>query len=213
MATAEELKQISINEFNKASEKYESDHAGVYELCKKDYPEILTELEKEPFENLLDCGCGPAPMLTLLTQKYPDKHYVGMDLAPGMIAKAKEKNLPNTEIVEGDSENMPFKDEQFDAIICSMSFHHYPNPDKFFSEVHRVLKPNGRLIIREMTMPRPILWFANNIEMPILNKLHYGDVRLYSLDDIHKLADGASLKVDVCEKRKGFRLHAVIRKP
>lgn len=38
-------------------------------MCKKDYPDILEELEKEPFNDLLDAGCGPAPMISLLSEK------------------------------------------------------------------------------------------------------------------------------------------------
>ena len=44
-------------------------------MCRKDYPDILEELEKEPFQDLLDAGCGPAPMISLLSEKYPDRHY------------------------------------------------------------------------------------------------------------------------------------------
>lgn len=49
-------------EIEKAAGRYESNHAGIYEMCKKDYPDILEELEKEPFNDLLDAGCGPAPI-------------------------------------------------------------------------------------------------------------------------------------------------------
>ena len=45
----EEYKKLSIDEFTKAAGRYESNHAGIYEMCKKDYPDILAELEKEPF--------------------------------------------------------------------------------------------------------------------------------------------------------------------
>ena len=57
----EEYKKISIKEFTKAAERYESNHAGIYEMCKKDYPDILEELEKEPFRDLLDAGCRCLP--------------------------------------------------------------------------------------------------------------------------------------------------------
>ena len=40
MRSSEELKELSVSEFTKAADKYESDHAGVYNLCKKDYPDI-----------------------------------------------------------------------------------------------------------------------------------------------------------------------------
>ena len=71
----EEYKKLSIKEFTKAAGRYESNHAGIYEMCKKDYPDILEELEKEPFRDLLDAGCGPAPMISLLAEKHPDRHY------------------------------------------------------------------------------------------------------------------------------------------
>ena len=56
-----QYKELSVREFTKAAATYETDHAGVYNLCKKDYPDILAELEREPFTDLLDCGCGTAP--------------------------------------------------------------------------------------------------------------------------------------------------------
>ena len=86
----EEYKKLSIKEFTKAAGRYESNHAGIYEMCKKDYPDILEELEKEPFRDLLDAGCGPAPMISLLVEKYPDRHYTGLDLTPAMIEQANE---------------------------------------------------------------------------------------------------------------------------
>ena len=69
--TNEEYKQLSLKEFTKAAKNYESDHAGLYEMCKKDYPDILEELEKEPFSDLLDAGCGPAPICLLYTSPSP----------------------------------------------------------------------------------------------------------------------------------------------
>lgn len=118
--TDAKYKDLSIKEFTKAAAVYEGDHAGVYELCKKDYPDILEELEKEEFTDLLDAGCGPAPMISLLAEKYPDKHYTGLDLTPAMIEQAKKKNIPNAMFVVGDCENFPFEDNAFDAIICSI---------------------------------------------------------------------------------------------
>ena len=58
-------------------------------------------------------------MLELLHQKYPDKHYIGLDLTPEMIKVAQAKKLSNTEFIVGDSENLPFAEDSFDAVICS----------------------------------------------------------------------------------------------
>ena len=86
---------MSIKEFTKAAGRYESSYAGIYEMCKKDYPDILEELEKEPFRDLLDAGCGPAPMISSLAEKYPDRHYTVPDLTPAMSERAKKKNILN----------------------------------------------------------------------------------------------------------------------
>ena len=210
----EEYKKLSINEFTKAAGRYESNHAGIYEMCKKDYPDILEELEKEPFRDLLDAGCGPAPMISLLSEKYPDRHYTGLDLTPAMIEQAKKKEIPNATFVVGDCENFPFENDSFDAIICSMSFHHYPDPQAFFDSVKRCLRPNGRLILRDVTSDNKVLvWLMNTLEMPLANICGHGDVRVPTRDVVMKCCRKAGLKVEKFEIRKGMRMHCVVRKP
>ena len=209
----EEYKKLSIKEFTKAAGRYESSHAGIYEMCKKDYPDILEELEKEPFRDLLDAGCGPAPMISLLVEKYPDRHYTGLDLTPAMIEQAKKKNIPNATFVVGDCENFPFEKDSFDAIICSMSFHHYPDPQAFFDSVKRCLRPNGRLILRDVTSDNKVLvWLMNTLEMPLANICGHGDVRVPTRDVVMKCCRKAGLKVEKFEIRKGMRMHCVVRK-
>ena len=192
---------------------YLVDTAGIYEMCKKDYPDILNELESETFTDLLDAGCGPAPMISLLAEKYPNRHYTGLDITPAMIEKAKKKNIPNAEFVVGDCENFPFDENAFDAIICSNSFHHYPNPQAFFNSVKRCLRPGGRLILRDVTSDnRLLLWFMDNIELPIANMLGHGDVRVARRKTVMECCKKAGLKVEKFEIRKGMRMHCVVRK-
>ena len=52
--TPEQYKQLSIKEFSEAAKTYDTNHAGLYEMCKDDYPQMLAELEKEPFFDVLD---------------------------------------------------------------------------------------------------------------------------------------------------------------
>ena len=212
MRTSEEYKNLSIKEFTKAAQRYDSDNAGIYDMCKDDYPPILEELRKEPFEMLLDAGCGTAPMLSLLTKEYPEKHFVGLDLTPEMINKAKEKNLPNTELIVGDCENLPFEAEIFDAIINSQSFHHYPDPQAFFDSVYRVLKPGGCLILRDNTGPKWIMWIMNRILLPLANLIGHGDVKGYLIPEVREMCEKAGLIVEKLEAQKGYRMHLVARK-
>lgn len=212
--TTKEYKELTMSEFTKAAEIYESDNAGIYNLCKDDYPDVLAELEKEPFADLLDCGCGTGPMLTLLHEKYPDKHYTGIDLTPKMIEVAKRKAMENVEFVVGDCENLPFEENSFDVVICCESFHHYPNPQDFFNSVSRVLRPGGRLVLRDMTMnSAAIRWICNHVEMPLAHLIGKGDVRIYGRDDLRELCRNAGLHMGSYEKRGFCRLHCVVRKP
>lgn len=210
--SSQKYKELSIGEFTKAADKYETPEAGIYNLCKNDYPDILAEIRKEPFRDLLDAGCGTAPMISLLIREFPEARYTGIDLTPRMIEVARAKGLPNTNLVCGDCENLPFPEASFDVIICSQSFHHYPQPQDFFNSVRKCLRPNGRLILRDMCPPAIFRWFCNSVEMPILNRIGYGDVRCYGRGEIQQLCDRAGLKLEFFERRWWFRLHAVIRR-
>ncbi len=212
MRTDKEYKELTISEFTKAASTYESDHAGIYEICKEDYPYIASELEKEDYRDLLDCGCGTGPMISLLYEKDQDKHYTGIDITPKMIEVGKSKDLAGVDWVVGDCENLPFADNSFDAVICSNSFHHYPNPQDFFDGVQRVLRPGGRLILQDYTAPKAVLWLMNHTEMPLANLIGHGDVKSYAVSEIREFCDKAALKVEKLEAARKFRMHLVARK-
>ena len=208
----EQLKQLSIKEFTEAAQVYESGHAGIYEICKDDYPQMLEELQREPFEDVLDVACGTGAVLELLNGEYPNKRLVGLDLTPGMIDVARAKQLDNVRFVVGDAEALPFGSQSFDAVLCSNSFHHYPHPEKFFSEAARVLRPGGRLILRDYTSNDFVVWLMNNIELPLARLMGHGDVRISKVSELRALAEGGGLTVLKLEAQKGFRVHLVARK-
>ena len=99
--SAKELKSMTLKEFEKAAEQFDNDDPSVYNLCRKDYPDILAELEKEEFTDVLDAGCGTDAVIALLAKKYP-----GIDLSPKMIAVASAKKTENAVFVCGDCENL-----------------------------------------------------------------------------------------------------------
>ncbi len=209
-----DLKKLTIKEFDKAAKHFEDSTPSVYNLCKKDYPDILAEINKENWHSVLDAGCGTGAVLELLSKKYPDKEYTGIDISEKMIEVASKKGLKNARFVRGDCENLPFENESFDTVICSQSFHHYTDPQGFFNSVSRVLKNGGRLILRDMsTNITPIYWFVNHIEMPLINHLaHKGDVRIYNEKDIKALCHNCGMEVEIFEHKWFFRMHAVCRK-
>ena len=209
--TDEEYKKLSLKEFDRAAEKFDDDDPSVYNI----YPDVLAEAVREPFSDLLDACCGTGAMLGMFQEDYPDRNYTWVDLSEKMIEAANGKHINGIRFITGDCENLPFAAGSFDVVTCSMSFHHYPNPEKFFMSLHRVLRPGGRFILRDMASnSRVMMWLINHIEIPAANKvMHKGDVHVYSKSDIQKLCDVSGMKLELYEVRKGFRLHCVVRKP
>ena len=210
--TPEQYKQLSIREFTKAAKIYETDHAGIYEICKDDYPPMLAELERDSFDDVLDVGCGTGPVIELLSKKYPEKHFVGLDITPAMIEVAQSKKLPNTEFIVGDAENLPFGDGSFDAVLCANSFHHYPNPGAFLREAHRVLRPGGKLILRDYTSNDIAVWLMNTFELPLARLAGHGDVRILKMREFRELVEAAGFAIEQLAAQKGFRAHLVAKK-
>ena len=210
--TPEQYKQLSVREFTKAAKVYETNHAGIYEMCKDDYPPMLAELETDPFDNVLDVGCGTGPVIELLAKKYPEKHFIGLDITPAMIEVAQSKGLSNAEFVVGDAENLPFGDEGFDAVLCSNSFHHYPDPGAFLREAYRVLRPGGKLILRDYTSNDVVVWLMNNFELPLARLVGHGDVRILKMGEYRELVKAAGFTIEKLAAQKGFRAHLVAKK-
>ena len=67
---------------------------------------------------------------------------VGIDVAANMVELAR-KRVPSATFYEGAAEEMPFEDESFNVVLCCLSFLHFAQPEKAFSEVARVLKPGA----------------------------------------------------------------------
>ena len=204
-------KTYSQWQFDYVSKEY--DESDFYEEVRADYPAILKELKKEPFDSLLDCGCGTGAILSLLSSRYPDRTFTGIDLSWGMLEAAKGRNLPNVTFIQGDCEDIPFPSESFDVILCNHSYHHYPHPQRFFNSAFRALKPGGRLIIRDNTGGLFYLAYQNIFCIPRNNfRFHHGDVRFYSARQTARFCRRAGFLVESMKQRKDHKLHGVARK-
>jgi ubiquinone/menaquinone biosynthesis C-methylase UbiE len=101
-------------------------------------------------QRVLDIGCGTCAFATRVLERFPKAQVCGVDLSEGMLRRCEKRRLAaggRLQLVQADSARLPFKDDSFDAITCTHSFHHYPRQELAVAEMHRVLRPEGKLLI------------------------------------------------------------------
>lgn len=106
---------------------------------------------------ILDIATGTGD-LAIASLKLKPKRVVGLDLSAEMLRVAEEKvrkrNLSHIiSMVEGDSENLPFQDAEFDAAIVAFGVRNFENLNKGLSEINRVLKSGGKFMVLEFSNP------------------------------------------------------------
>lgn len=140
-------------------------------------------------KQILDIATGTGDLALMMSQLNPDR-IVGLDISAGMLEVGKQKiakaNLSDTiEMVVGDSENMPFEDNTFDAITVSFGVRNFANLDKGLKEIRRVLKPNGTFVVLETSNPTKFPFkqgykFYTSFILPIIGKIFSRDKVAYS---------------------------------
>ena len=140
-------------------------------------------------DRLLDVGCGTGAASRSAASVAAS--VVGIDLSPEMIRQARELagRVANVHFEIADSEHLPFDDGAFTAVVCSNSFHHYPDPGRAVGEMTRVLAPGGRLVLGDACSDRA----AARIADVFLRRFEPGHVRLYRSDELGSFVRGAGL--------------------
>lgn len=137
---------------------------------------------------ILDIATGTGDLAILMAKTNAEK-IIGLDISAGMLEvgkkKVEERKLSNViDLVLGDSENIPFEDNYFDAITVGFGVRNFENLEKGFSEILRVLKPNGVFVILETSVPdktpykQGYKFYTKNI-LPIIGKLFSKDNSAY----------------------------------
>jgi ubiquinone/menaquinone biosynthesis C-methylase UbiE len=115
---------------------------------------------------ILDVGCGTGVFAARIREALPHARVWGVDLVAAMLAEGRARwrmHEGHLVAVQGDSERLPFPKGAFDVVTCANSFHHYPNQQRAVEEMHRVLKPGGRLILVDGSRDGPWGWFIYDV--------------------------------------------------
>lgn len=124
---------------------------------------ITTELMKtaavKPGERVLDIGCGCGETSLLLAKS--GAHVTGADISAPMLARAKhraaETKTPNTEFVEADASSHRFP-QAYDVLLSRFGVMFFADPDSAFANMHKALKPGGRVAFVCWQEPRANEW-------------------------------------------------------
>jgi len=180
------------------AEEFFNRRAGFWDV--KDIPKNAGELSRiliqkaeiKEGEKVLDLATGTGFQAVQITFTVGRRGKVyGTDISVGMLKEAKEKikKLGLKEIIElcrADAENLPFKNNLMDAVICGFSYHHFPNPYKVAEEIYRVLKPKRKAVIVDGCRPTWSHLKKIIVDLYVKIKDRSRKVRFYSEEEFRK---------------------------
>jgi demethylmenaquinone methyltransferase/2-methoxy-6-polyprenyl-1,4-benzoquinol methylase len=107
---------------------------------------------------VLDLATGTGDVLLALANGRASQMAVGIDLAPEMLIRARQKlartQAPHTfSVIQANAAITSFRDASFDAATVAFGVRNFPDVPNALGEIHRVLKPGGRLFILEFSLP------------------------------------------------------------
>ena len=144
-------------------------------------------LREDNPKRILDVATGTGDFALACLRLNPEE-VVGIDISEGMLQIGREKmdrkGISNIQMLVGDSEDLPFDSDSFDAIVVGFGVRNFEDLEKGMNEMLRVLRPEGRLLVLEFSKPRGpfrlIYNFYFNVILPAWGRLFSGDQSAYT---------------------------------
>lgn len=173
---------------------------------------ILEGLDLKAGDKVLDVGCGDGFFLYLISALPIKLTLVGFDNDKRILTIAR-KNLANRRfrLIYGDAAAMPFAENSFNHAIMTEVLEHVKNEKKALSEVYRILKPNGKLVLTVPSYNFPFLWDPLNWILQNIFGIHISGtnifagiwarhLRLYNRENLQELINNAGFKIEEVEE-------------
>ena len=154
-----------VMEKNHMEKLYKSKNPLVKMVSVGRLDKIVESLPKTKNIKILDAGCGEGQLLLKIFNKGYNDIY-GTDVTPVALESAK-KRIPKTKFSLQDLKSLNFSDEYFDVVICTEVIEHIRDYNKVISELKRVLKKNGLLIITFPNEPLCVIMRIIFLRRPI----------------------------------------------
>jgi ArsR family transcriptional regulator len=145
--------RVLLEDRNSHKKAYFNQIAPCWDRMKNDYIKgaeyysVIKEL-CDPYTTITDAGCGTGDLIKYLSSE--DKLLIGIDNSPKMLEIAsKSINKLSIDLRLGELSHLPLKDEETDIIILNLVLHHLEDESTIFSELLRVVKPKGKIIIAD----------------------------------------------------------------
>ncbi len=118
------------------------------------YIQAVLSKTREQFEirasdRLLDVGCGTGSLLHGIASESPAVKLVGVDLSLAMLNVANRKLGTSTVLLAATAQRLPFRADSFDVVVSCSAFHYWREPETCVSEMARILKPGGQVVITD----------------------------------------------------------------
>lgn len=150
----------------------------------------IKELKALKPVKLLDVATGTGDLAIMAEKMLKPESITGVDISEGMLEvgrkKIKESGLDSVIILQkGDSENLIFEENTFDAVTVAFGVRNFENLEKGLKELNRVLRPGGKVMILEFSKPQtfPVNYLYNfyfNYILPFIGRLVSKDMSAYS---------------------------------